>query len=115
MAEGFGKFYGNGRVEVKSAGTSAAGTVNGSTVEAMKEIGMDISFQTSKQLTEEMIEWADVVVTLAGIPADALCPASYRGRKHDWKIDDPLGRPWEIMRRVRDDIESKVRELIDAD
>jgi len=115
MAEGFGKFYGNGRVEVRSAGTSAAGMVNRSTVEAMKEKGIDITSQTSKQLTKEMIEWADVVVTLGCIPANALCPASYRGSKHDWKIEDPLGRDWEVMRRVRDDIESKVRDLIGAE
>lgn len=115
MAEGFAKRYGNGSVEVRSAGTSASGYVNKSTIEAMKETGIDISGQTSQQVTEEMIKWADVVVTMGCCSADTLCPPDYEGRKIDWKIDDPLGRPWEVMRRVRDDIENKVKELIGAE
>ncbi len=115
MAEGFGKFYGDGLIEVRSAGTSAMGVVNKSTIEAMMERGIDISGQTSKQLTNDMFEWADVVVTIGCMPASTLCPSTYKGRKCDWKVDDPLGRPWEFMRRVRDDIESKVKELINAD
>lgn len=112
MAEGFARQYGNSRVEVRSAGTSASGAVNKSTIEAMREIGIDISGHSSKQLTLEMIEWADVVVTMGGWPADKLCPETYRGRKLDWKIDDPLGRPWEFMQRVRGDIEARVKELL---
>lgn len=112
MAEGFARRYGAGRVEAKSAGTSAAGYVSKSTVRAMDEIGIDISSHTSKQLTDEMIEWADAVVTLGCEPAANITPASYAGEKIDWNIGDPLGRPWEEMQRVRDDIEKKVRELI---
>ncbi|MBI5455304.1 MAG: arsenate reductase ArsC [Deltaproteobacteria bacterium] len=113
MAEGFANRYGNGKIEAMSAGTSAAGIVNGYTIDAMKEIGIDISGHTSVQLTREMIEWADIVVTLGCSSAETLCPSSYDGKKYDWKVEDPLGRPWEFMQRVRDSIGRKVRELID--
>ena len=112
MAEGFALRYGAGRVEISSAGTSAAGYVSNSTVRAMEEVSIDISGHTSKQLTEEMIKWADVVVTLGCAPARDICSPSYACEQIDWKIGDPLGRPWEEMQRVRDDIEKKVRELI---
>ena len=112
MAEGFARQFGGGRVEVRSAGTSAAGVVNRSTMEAMKEVGIDISGHTSDQLSSEMVDWADVVVTLGCCPAEKFCPAAFDGRMFDWKIDDPLGRPWDVMRRVRQDIEDRVKELI---
>lgn len=112
MAEGFAKLHGGEKVEVKSAGTSAAGFLNKSTVEAMSEAGIDISAQKSSQLTEELIQWADEVVTMGCASADLICPPSYKGGKRDWKIEDPLGKPWEVMRRVRDDIEKRVKGLI---
>lgn len=115
MAEGFAKHYGKGKVEVRSAGTSASGSVNRSTIEAMKEVGIDISGQTSDQLTAGMLQWADVVVTMGCCTADQLCPVDFKGRKYDWKIEDPLGRPWAVMERVRDDIEKRVKELIVAE
>ena len=115
MAEGFAKHYGKGKIEVRSAGTSASGSVNRSTIEAMKEVGIDISGQTSDQLTCDMLQWADVVVTMGCCPADQLCPVDFKGRKYDWKIEDPLGRPWAVMQRVRDDIERRVKELIIAE
>lgn len=113
MAEGFANHYGKGKIDARSAGTSAAGVVNRYTIDAMKEIDIDISGHDSVQLTREMIEWADVVVTLGCCTADTLCPVSYDGKKYDWKVDDPLGRPWEFMQKVRDSIGQKVRELID--
>lgn len=115
MAEGFAKHYGKGKVEVRSAGTSASGMVNRSTIEAMKEVGIDISGQTSDQLTDEMLGWADVVVTLGCCPAGQLCPIDFKGRMYDWKIEDPLGRPWAVMQRVRDDIAKRVKELVVAE
>ena len=115
MAEGFAMLHGKGMVEVRSAGTSASGSVNRSTIEAMKEIGIDISKQTSDQLTNEMLGWADVVVTMGCCTADKFCPVGFRGSTYDWKIEDPLGRPWAVMQRVRDDIEKRVRELIVAE
>lgn len=114
MAEGFAKAWGGDSIEVKSAGTSAMGIVNRATMEAMKEIGIDISDHESKQLTLDMIEWADIVVTLGCASAQDICPPSYKGQKIDWKVGDPLGKPPEVMRAVRDDIGNKVKGLIDA-
>lgn len=113
MAEGFARHYGKDAVDVRSAGTNAMASVNSATIDAMKDIGIDISNHAAKQLTYEMIEWADIVVTLGGLPASSLCPPSYTGGKLDWNIADPLGRPPEVMRAVRDDIGRRVRELID--
>lgn len=112
MAEGFAVRHGAVSVEVRSAGTSAMGMVNGSTINAMHESGIDISAQSSTQLTPEDILWADVVVTLGCVSAAHLCPPSYAGEKLDWDIPDPLGRPWGFMQRVRDDIEKRVKELL---
>ncbi|MFQ5480174.1 MAG: arsenate reductase ArsC [Thermodesulfobacteriota bacterium] len=112
MAEGFAVFHGADRVEVRSAGTYAAGFVNATTIEVMREKGIDISRQTSDQLTDEALEWADIVVTLGCCSADEICPLAYKGEKYDWPIEDPLGRPLAETRRIRDDIEARVRELI---
>ncbi|MEE8574122.1 MAG: arsenate reductase ArsC [Thermodesulfobacteriota bacterium] len=115
MAEGFARFYGKDRVEIRSAGTHAMGVVNRGSADAMAEKGIDITSQTSDQLTSDMITWADVVVTLGCCSTDELCPESYEGEKHDWPIDDPIGRPLEVMRRVRDDIETRIKELVGDD
>jgi len=112
MAEGFARTHANGKVEVRSAGTSAMGYVNADTIEAMAEAGVDISSQTSKQLKDDMLDWADVVVTLGCCSADGLCPVTFKGVKLDWPIEDPLGRPPVVIRRVRDDIERRVAALI---
>lgn len=112
MAEGFARAHAKGRVEVRSAGTSSMGYVNADTVEAMAEVGVDITTQTSKQLKDEALDWADVVVTLGCCSADNLCPVTFKGAKLDWQIEDPLGRPPVVIRRVRDDIERRVKALI---
>src|SRR3972149_1054168 len=84
MAEGFAKAYGRNEVEVKSAGTCASGIVHKGAIQAMAEKGIDISAQTSIQLTDEMIEWADMVITMGCCSADELCPASHKAEKYDW-------------------------------
>lgn len=112
MAEGFALSHGKGCVEVRSAGTSAAGFVHPATIEVMREKGIDISGQTSDQLTDEALKWSDCVVTMGCCSVDEICPISYKGEKYDWPIEDPLGRPLEDSRRIRDDIEERVKELI---
>ncbi|MBI5888673.1 MAG: arsenate reductase ArsC [Deltaproteobacteria bacterium] len=114
MAEGFARRYGNGLVDVKSAGTAATGYVNEETIEAMREEGIDISAQSSRQVTNELIKWAEMVVTLGGQSADSICPADYMGGKIDWPIKDPLGRPRELMEMVKDDIHGRVKDLIEG-
>jgi len=112
MAEGFARHFGEGVIEVESAGTAAAGWIAPLTRDVMRERGIDISGQSSKQLTPKMIERAHVVVTCGCCSADDLCPVRYRGEKIDWAIDDPIGLPIEEYRRVRDQIEQRVTELI---
>ncbi len=112
MAEGFAKRYGRDIIEVKSAGTAASGVVNRSTTEAMREVGIDISTHTSDQLTKDMLLWADVVVTMGCNSLDYFWDEEVSARRIDWQIEDPLGKPWDVMVRVREDIEKKVRELI---
>lgn len=113
MAEGFARTYGKGLVEIKSAGTSAFGEVNGLSTASMAELGIDISVQSSDQLSGDMLDWADVVVTLGCCKADELCPVDFIGRKLDWPIADPFGGPMDMMERVRDDIEGRVRGLLE--
>jgi protein-tyrosine-phosphatase len=112
MAEGFARRLGDGRVEAMSAGTAAMGVVNRATIAAMRDAGVSFDGHSSKQLTPEMFAWADVVVTMGCSSAESICPASYAGLKYDWPIEDPLGGPPEVLRRVRDDIEKRVRALI---
>jgi arsenate reductase len=111
MAEGLARAYGEGYVEVKSAGTHALGEVNRGSIDSMADIGIDISGQTSDQFDEGLTEWADVVVTLGCCKADDLCPVGFVGRKIDWPVDDPYGAPSDMMDRVRDDIAERLKGL----
>lgn len=118
MAEAFARHYGQGRVEASSAGIEPRG-LHPFTVKAMKEKGMDVSRQQSKAVTDEMLRAADVVITVCG-HADDRCPALPTDvRKLHWPIEDPAvfsGRaPEEVLaafRRARDDLESRVRDLL---
>jgi arsenate reductase len=114
MAEGFALSYGAEDFEIKSAGTSAMGYVIEDTIEIMAEKDIDISAHTSDQFSPLLLDWADVVVTLGCASVDELCPSGFRGEKHDWPISDPLGMGTEFFRNVRDDIELRVKELLDA-
>ncbi len=114
IAEGFALSYGSGDFEIKSAGTSAMGYVIADTIEIMAEKGIDISAHTSDQFSPMLLDWADVVVTLGCTSVDELCPSGFRGEKYDWPIRDPLGMGTEFFRSVRDDIEKRVKELLDA-
>ena len=112
MAEGFAKSYGDGRIKVRSAGTAAYGSIVSSTIAVMKEKGIDVSEHTSDQLTPDLIEWADIVVSMADYTADELCPDSFSCRKIDWKIHDPYGGSMDAYRISRDEIEYRVKRLI---
>ncbi len=111
MAEGFARSYGEGYVEVKSAGTHALGEVNGGSIKSMAEVGIDISSQRSDQFDDGLVEWADVVVTLGCCRADDLCSVDFEGRKLDWPVEDPYGGPQDMMDRVRDDIKERIKGL----
>lgn len=111
MAEAFFNHLAEGRGEAKSAGTLGAGTLNPVAVEAMAELGIDMSAQQPKLLTPELVAWADHVVSMGcGVDAEA-CPTKFLVTD-DWGLDDPAGQDLDAVRRIRDEIQAKVRELI---
>lgn len=98
-----------GRVHVRSAGSTPASEVNPQVVGAMAEIGLDISQEFPKVLNDEFVMAADVVITMGC--GDA-CPV-YPGKRYvDWEIEDPAGQTIEAVRRIRDDIASRVQQLL---
>jgi arsenate reductase len=109
MAEGFGRGFGRGIVDVRSGGTEKGHQVDPIAIEVMKEKGIDISEQESKVV--DSWEWADRYIVM-GCDAEESCPALYVPKLENWDLDNPKGKPIEEYRRVRDLIEEKVRELI---
>jgi arsenate reductase len=99
-----------GRHEARSAGTTPGEHVHAEVVEAMRELGVDLSARRPRALTTADAEWADVVVTMG---CGDECPY-VPGRSYlDWDLEDPKGRPLEEVRATRDEIERRVVELID--
>jgi arsenate reductase len=110
MAAALLQRYANGRVRVRSAGSEPADAVHPAVVEALGEIGIDISAETPKGLTDEAVREADAVVTMGC--GDA-CPV-YPGKRYlDWELEDPAGKSLEDVRRIRDEIDRRVRALVD--
>jgi protein-tyrosine-phosphatase len=110
MAAALLDHHAQGRVHVRSAGSDPADRVNPAVVQAMKEIGLDISKEFPKPLTDEAVQAADAVVTMGC--GDA-CPF-YPGKRYlDWELTDPAGRSVEEVRLIRDGIDRRVRELLD--
>jgi arsenate reductase len=97
------------RVEVRSAGSAPADTVNPAVVEAMQEVGIDISAEIPKVLTIGAVQASDVCVTMGC--GDA-CPVFPGKRYLDWKLDDPAGQGIEAVRPIRDQIKKLVEGLI---
>ncbi|RPF30070.1 protein-tyrosine-phosphatase [Streptomyces sp. Ag109_G2-6] len=109
MAAAFLTHLGAGRVEVRSAGSAPAATVNAAVVDAMAEAGIDISAETPKVLTAEAVQSSDVVITMGC--GDA-CPYFPGKRYLDWQLDDPAGQGVAAVRPIRDEIERRVRGLL---
>ncbi|MFI0510935.1 arsenate reductase ArsC [Streptomyces sp. WSLK1-5] len=97
------------RVEVRSAGSAPADSVNPAVVEAMEEVGIDISAQIPKVLTTEAVRSSDVVITMGC--GDA-CPVFPGKRYLDWQLEDPAGQGVEAVRPIRDAVEARVRALL---
>src|SRR4051812_13242560 len=98
-----------GRVLVRSAGSDPADRVNPAVIEAMAELGLDLSREFPKPLTDAAVEAAGVVVTMGC--GDA-CPV-YPGKRYlDWELPDPAGQPLAAVRVIRDEIASRVRALL---
>jgi protein-tyrosine-phosphatase len=109
MAEAFARIHGAGKVEAHSAGSRPSGRVNPKAVEAMKEVGYDLTTHTSKGLDGFNGREVDVAVTMGC--GDA-CPLVLAGRRVDWQIPDPRDLTPEEFRGVRNLIEAKVKELL---
>ncbi|MFD3995103.1 arsenate reductase ArsC [Streptomyces sp. NPDC058548] len=109
MAAAFLTHLGRGRVQVRSAGSAPADAVNPAVVEALREVGIDISAETPKVLTVDAVRESDVVITMGC--GDA-CPYFPGKRYLDWQLDDPAGQGVAAVRPIRDRIEQLVRELL---
>jgi arsenate reductase (thioredoxin) len=101
--------YARGRVLVRSAGSEPADRLNPVVVEAMAELGVDISGERPKSLADEAVREADVVITMGC--GDA-CPVYPGIRYEDWELADPSGRPLDEVRAIRDEIDGRVRRLL---
>jgi len=110
MAEAFFNHYAAGKAEAFSAGTRPASHVDRTVAQAMRELGIDISYKRPKVLTSEMLDSADRVVTM-GCGVEGVCPAAFVPSE-DWQLEDPEGKPIEKVREIRDEIEAKVKKLI---
>ncbi|GAA2774615.1 arsenate reductase ArsC [Streptomyces rameus] len=97
------------KVQVRSAGSAPADAVNPAVVEAMREVGIDISAETPKVLTVEAVQSSDVVITMGC--GDA-CPYFPGKRYLDWKLEDPAGQGVAAVRPIRDEIEQRIRGLL---
>ncbi len=109
MAEGFAHHFGGKSIQAYSAGSQPAGFVAPLAIQVMLEKGVDISEQYSKGVMELPISSFDYVVTMGCGDNCPWVPAKYRV---DWKISDPIGKPLDFFRKVRNEIERKVKELI---
>jgi arsenate reductase len=109
MAAGLLELRSGGRIRVRSAGSDPAEVINPAVVEVMDEIGVDMSEEFPKPLTNDAVAAADVVVTMGC--GDA-CPF-YPGKKYeDWELDDPAGQDVATVRRIRDEIDARVQALV---
>lgn len=112
MAEGFARTLGENKVGVASSGLEAS-HVDPKTVDIMSEIGIDISNQTSKALSDFKAEDYDAVISLCGCGVNLPEKWVLREVFQDWQLDDPEGQPIETFRRVRDEVKERVEKLIE--
>lgn len=108
MAAALLDHHARGRVQIRSAGSEPASALNPRVVEAMGEIGIDISREFPKLLTDDFVRAADVVITMGC--GDA-CPIYPGQRYEDWDLEDPAGKDLDTVRRIRDEIDLRVRKL----
>jgi len=99
-------------IAIVSGGTDPAEHVHGVVVEAMAEVGIDVSNREPREITPEELAAAGYVVTM-GCSADDVCPATWRGDARDWGLDDPAGQDLDTVREIRDEIRRRVADLID--
>ena len=110
MAAGLLNKRANGRVHVRTAGSEPAHEINPMVVQALDEVGVDMSDEFPKPLSDEYVAAADVVITMGC--GDA-CPIYPGKRYEDWEVDDPAGEDLDAVRRIRDEIDRRVAALLD--
>ena len=110
MAEAFAFKIGKGRLEAISAGTRPSENLNHIVVQAMLELGIDISDQKPKMVTQEMVEKSDMLVSM-GCPPDEGCNVLFTPDE-DWNLDDPHEQPIDVVRNIRDKTLEKVQNLL---
>src|SRR3954453_7983719 len=110
MAAAFLTQLSGGAVEVRSAGSEPAEQVNPAAVDAMAEVGIDITAERPKILTTDAVKASDVVITMG---CGDTCPFYPGKRYEDWVLEDPAGKDLPVVRRVRDEIRSRVQQLLD--
>jgi arsenate reductase len=109
MANAFTQVLGGGRVSVWSAGSEPADRINPAAVQVMQEIGLDLSQASPKCMPDDMVQAADVVITMG---CGDSCPI-YPGKQYeDWPVADPAGQLPETVRAIRDDIRHRVERLV---
>ena len=111
MAAALTHQFSHGTVAVRSAGTRPGEMINPVVVEAMNEIGVDVSMEFPKPLTDEVVRAADIVVTMG---CGDSCPVYPGKRYQDWPIADPAGQSLEVVRRIRYDIHHHVLDLLET-
>jgi len=109
MAAGYLQHLAGDRIDVLSAGSAPASSINPLAVTVMAEEGIDLTTETPKVLTDAAVLEADVVITMGC--GDA-CPFFPGKRYEDWVLDDPAGQPLDVVRRIRDEIRSRVESLV---
>ena len=112
MAEAFAKKYGENKFIVSSAGNKPSLKVNSVVVQAMQEKGIDISQNMPKLLTFQMAQESDLIITM-GCNDQEICPGPFFKSTIDWKLEDPKGRPIVKVREIRDEIEQRVKGLLE--
>jgi arsenate reductase len=109
MAAGWLRHLAGDAVEVRSAGSEPAQQINPVAVQAMREVGIDITANTPRRLDWDLAESSDVIITMGC--GDA-CPVFPGKRYEDWQLTDPAGQPIEVVREVRDEIRARIEALL---
>ena len=109
MGAGLVKLRSDGRIHVRSAGSDPGEAINPTVIDAMDELGVDMSEEFPKPLTDEVVRAADVVITMGC--GDA-CPIFPGKRYEDWVLDDPSGQDLAAVRGIRDEIDARVHQLV---
>ncbi len=109
MAAGYLTYLADDAIEVRSAGSAPADSINPTVIEAMREEGIDVTDQKPKILTTEAVQASDVVITMG---CGDVCPVFPGKRYLDWELDDPAGQGLDDVRPIRDEIRCRVEKLI---